>query len=285
LVQGQALFVIYFLPNIGRLAVEMAVYQDKTLGKQLASLFTVLADAFNPLGGSSLALQIAAPTVLDPFVALAQNKDWTGRPIYIENVNALDQEPGFKRSKDSATPWAKDFAGAINAIAGGTEYTPGGWSPTPDQIDYVIGQLTGGLGREAGKVASTAAAPFTGEELPPYKIPLVGRLYGNTGGASGQSVRFYERIRQANAAENEIKGRVRAGIAVADYLADHPGAIELAARGNVAERQVSALRKLRHDVVKADGPDTAGRVRDVNERMAAVMRGFNREAGSARMPR
>jgi hypothetical protein len=94
LVQGQALFVIYFLPNIGRLAVEMAVYQDKTLGKQLASLFTVLADAFNPLGGSSLALQIAAPTVLDPFVALAQNKDWTGRPIYIENVNAWTRSPG-----------------------------------------------------------------------------------------------------------------------------------------------------------------------------------------------
>lgn len=200
-----------FLRNIGRLAVEMAVYKDKTLGKQMTSLFTVLADAFNPLGGSSPALQIAAPTVLDPFVALAQNTDWTGRPIYIEHFNALDPEPGFKRSKDSATPWAKEFAEAINAVTGGTEYTPGAWSPTPDQIDYVIGQLTGGLGREAGKVAATAAAPFTGEELPPHKIPLVGRLYGNTGGASGQSERFYERIREANATENEIKGRVRDG--------------------------------------------------------------------------
>jgi hypothetical protein len=28
----------------------MAVYKDKTLGKQMASLFTVLADAFNPAG-------------------------------------------------------------------------------------------------------------------------------------------------------------------------------------------------------------------------------------------
>lgn len=127
-------------------------------------------------------------------------------------------------------------------------------------------------------MASTAAA-FTGEELPPDKVPLVGWLYGNTGGASGQSERFYEGIRQAYAAENEIKGWVMEGVGVADdYLTEHLGAIELAARGNLAERQVRTLRRLRHDVVRGDGPDTAGRVRAVNQRRAAMRRGFNREA-------
>jgi len=267
-----------FLPNIGRLAVEMAVYKDKTAGKQMVALFQVLADAFNPMGGSSPPMQIAAPTVLDPFVALAQNKDWTGKPIYIENRSSLDPKPGLQRSKDSATPWAKGVAEAINAITGGTKYTPGGWSPTPDQIDFVIGQLTGGIGREAGKVAATATAPFTGEELPPYKIPLVGRLYGSTAGHSGQSEKFYENITKANEVENEIKGRVRDGISVAGYLADHPGATSLAARGNVAERQVSALRKARHAVTMKGGTDEASKVRVINERIANVMRNFNREA-------
>jgi hypothetical protein len=268
-----------FLPNIGRLAVEMAVYKDKTVGKQMASLFTVLADAFNPLGGSSPPMQIIAPTVMDPFVALAQNKDWTGRPIYIENRNNLDPKPGLQRSKDSATPWAKGLAEAINAITGGTEYTPGGWSPTPDQIDYVIGQLTGGVGREAGKVASTAAAPFTGEELPAHKIPLAGRLYGSTSGTSGQSEKFYENITRANEAESEIKGRAKDGLSVAEYLRENPGAVELAVRGNAAEKQVGALRKMRRDAVKQGGPEATGRVRDLNERMAAVMRDFNNEVG------
>ena len=150
-----------FPPNIGRLAVEMAVHKDKTAGKQMVALFQVLADAFNPMGGSSPPMQIAAPTVLDPFVALAQNKDWTGKPIFIENRNSLDPKPGLQRSKDSATPWAKGVAEAINAITGGTKYTPGGCLRRPDQIDFVIGQLTGGIGREAGKVAATATAPFT----------------------------------------------------------------------------------------------------------------------------
>jgi len=267
-----------FLPNIGRLFVEGAVYKDKTVGTQLASLVTILADAFNPLGGSAPPLQIITPTVMDPFVALAQNKDWTGNPIYRENRNSLDPDPGFKRGKDSATPWAKLGAEMINTLTGGTEYVPGGWSPSPDQIDYVIGQLTGGVGREAGKVAATVAAPFTGEELPPYKIPLAGRLYGNTSGASGESQTFYANITRANEAENEIKGRQKDGQSLADYLSGAPHAVELAARGNVAERHAALLRKQRSEITKQDGPDKVAKVRELNTRLATVMRNFNKEA-------
>jgi hypothetical protein len=268
----------HFLPNIGRLMVEMAVYKDKTAGKQMASLFTVLADAFNPLGGSAPPMQIIAPTVMDPFVALAQNKDWTGKPIYVENFNSLNPQPGAERAKDSATPIAKGMADAINAATGGTKYVPGAWSPTPDQIDYVIGQLTGGVGREIGKLSSTVAAPFTGDELPAHKIPLLGRLYGSTAGASGQAERFYANIKRSNEAENEIKGRRKDGISVDDYLQDNPKAIELAARGNAAERQIRALRQMRSRIVEAGGDDATSKARQINERMATVMRNFNMQA-------
>ena len=265
----------HFLPNIGRLMVEMAVYKDKTLGKQMASLFTVLADAFNPLGGSAPPMQIIAPTVMDPFIALAQNKDWTGKPIYVENFNSLNPQPGSARAKDSATPIAKGMADIINSVTGGTKYVPGGWSPTPDQIDYVIGQLTGGIGREIGKLSSTIAAPFTGDELPAHKIPLLGRLYGSTAGATGQAGKFYENIKRANEVENELKGRRKDGIGVDDYLRENPKAVELAARGNAAERQIRALRQMRSRIVEAGGTDAAGKARQINERMATVMRGFN----------
>lgn len=269
-----------FLPNIGRLAVEMALYKDKTAGKQFASLFGVLANTFNPLGGSAPLLQVAMPTVVDPFVALAQNTDWTGKPIYRENLSGLDPDPGFKLAKDSATPIAKGVAEAINYITGGTDYTPGGWSPTPDQIDYLVGQLTGGVGRELGKATSTIAAPLTGEELPAYKIPLVGRLYGNTSGASGESQKFYENVTRANEAENEIKGRLKAGLSVADYLRENPAAMAMAAQGNAAERQASLLRSIRRGIVEQDPPDKAARVREINNQVAAVMRGFNRSAAA-----
>ena len=212
---------------------------------------------------------------MDPFIALAQNKDWTGKPIYVENFNSLNPQPGAARAKDSATPIAKGLADAINAVTGGTKYVPGAWSPTPDQIDYVIGQLTGGVGRELGKLSSTIAAPFTGDELPAHKIPLLGRLYGSTAGATGQAGKFYENIKRANEVENELKGRRKDGISVDDYLQDNPKAVELAARGNAAERQIRALRQMRSRIVEAGGDDAASKARQINERMATVMRGFN----------
>ena len=39
---------------------------------------------------------------------------------------------------------AKLIAKAIATISGGTANQPAAWSPTPDQIDSVIGQLKGG---------------------------------------------------------------------------------------------------------------------------------------------
>lgn len=128
-----------------------------------------------------------------------------------------------------------------------------------------------------GKATSTAAAPFTGDELPAYKIPLVGRLYGNTKGASSESQKFYENVTRANEAENEIKGRLKAGLSVADYLRENPAAMAMAAQGNAAERQASLLRKMRSGLVEQGGADKVARVREVNERIAAVMRGFNRQ--------
>ncbi len=39
---------------------------------------------------------------------------------------------------------AKLIAKAIDVISGDTANQPAAWRPTPDQIDYVIGQLKGG---------------------------------------------------------------------------------------------------------------------------------------------
>jgi hypothetical protein len=75
----------HVLPNVGRLAVEMmAGGRDHTPGAKLAKLLQVTLNAFNPMGGSQSLAQLVTPTVADSAVALAQNQDWTGRPIYRE---------------------------------------------------------------------------------------------------------------------------------------------------------------------------------------------------------
>lgn len=108
-------------------------------------------------------------------MALSENKDWTGKPIAKEDFSMLSPTPGFSRNKNTASDPAKWIGEAINTLSGGNKYVPGVASPTADQIDYLFGQVTGGVGREAGKVQQSVKALHTGEDLAPHKIPLVGR--------------------------------------------------------------------------------------------------------------
>lgn len=272
----------HVFPNIGRLAVEFAFGDDqKSLGSRLGDMLSILVDAFNPLGGAQNLGQMVSPTVIDPVVALMQNRDWTGRPIYREDFSDLDPTPGFTRTKDSASSVSRAMAEAINTITGGSEYRPGAWSPTPDQIDYVFGQLTGGLGRELIKVNQTLTSAVTGDELPPYKVPLMGRLYGNTRGTAGQSEQYYENLRQINEAERELKGRQRKGDAAEDFMQREPmtGVISLA---NQVDRRIRELRKERSELVEDKGPGYQTWVRDIDMRIAQAMAELNNEVTRVR---
>lgn len=268
-------------PNIGRLAVEFALGgPDKTAGKQLGKMLSVLVDAFNPLGGTQNLGQMVAPTVIDPVVALMQNRDWTGRPIYRENNSPLSPQPGTKMVKNSASTAGKGLATAINAITGGSEYRPGAWSPTPDQIDYVFGQLTGGLGRELLKANQVITAPFTGDEVPAYKIPLVGRLYGNTNGPAAHSEQFYENVKKLNEIEAEIKGRARHGEDTQAYRDSEPLS-GLVGAGNGYELLVSRLRKNRGIVVERASPGYQGQVKEIDKQIGEAMANLNRQVAKA----
>lgn len=274
----------HVFPNLGRKAVEMMMHDDPTkgVGSHIAEMLRITLDAFNPLGGSENLAQMVTPTPFDPAVALMMNRDWTGKPIYREDNSNLDPTPGHQRTKDTASAFSKAVSEALNKITGGTDYQPGAVSVTPDQIDYVIGQITGGLGREILKLENTITAPLTGDELPAYKIPLVGRLYGNTRGPANNAELFYEHVRELNQIENEIRGRARDGGDVAGYMAEEPLSA-LVGMGNAAENQIRKLRQYRAEVVRRAEPGYQDEVKRINEQMGEVMKMLNQEVRRAKM--
>jgi hypothetical protein len=214
----------HFLPNIGRKAVESVFGSNRiSAAKRFGGLLNTAINSFSPLGGGGFA-QIVTPTVADPIVSLWRNEDWTGKPIYREDYNKLAPTPGFSRTKDSATAWSKGMTEAINAITGGTKYTSGAWSPTPDQLDYIWGQIWGGTMREASKLEQTLEAPFSDEELPLYKVPLLSRLAGTASGGPAERERYYENVIRMNEHQAELKGIRSAGGNVSEYLKAHPEA-------------------------------------------------------------
>lgn len=266
-----------FLPSIGRIGTEFALGGGKHPGRYGARLLTVMLDTFNPLD-SSTPLQMLSPTVADPVAALAENKDFTGRSIALEDHNTLKPTPGHTRAKETASAVGKGLSWFFNAATGGTDYSPGGISWTPDQIDYFIGQLTGGVGRELLKAQQTLGALVTGEEVSWNKVPLAGRFYSDAGDKSALSTKFYENMRQIAEHGAEVDGRRQDKLDTKQYRAENPEA-KLAGKADAVMREISELRRSRRQALEKGDKV---RVKEAELRIRTRMEKFNAEVEAAR---
>ena len=263
------------LPTIGRLAAESVT--NGIMGRPIhgfqktSDLLGAFFGSLSPTGGAG-GIQEFAPTVLDPAVSLYTNRDWSGRKIYQEDRSSLDPTPGLSRTRDSATVWAKFAAKAINWATGGTDFTPGVYSPTPDAIDYLIGQATGGIGRETSKAAQVIQKMVGGDEVPVYKYPLGGRFAGSASGESAIRNRFYENITRANVAYNELEGRAKSHQEFSGYLLGNPAA-RFSKEGAKIMNTLNEIKKQKERLHEQGASHDA--VKLLNDRAVALMTRFN----------
>jgi len=274
-------------PNIGRLAAETLYdFISKGSAHPLDNAWKLLGavlNAFMPTGGSASLIQELSPTVTDPFLALEENMDWTGKPIYREDVNKLAPTPGFSRMRDGATIWSVAISRAMNWLTGGTEYTPGVISPAPEAIDYLISSATGGVGREVSKAVTTAQSFYTGEQLPVYKIPLAGRFIGSASSKEAAREKFYQNVKNINLAMEELKGRIKAGGEGSEaWRLRHPEA-GLASMATSVERAISELRKEKRRLVSTGASREMVRLRE--DQISGLMQRLNEQYEAIVHPR
>jgi hypothetical protein len=260
------------IPNTSRIITEFVLSGGKDPAKRVADMTSAFLDMFNPIGNAGWSAQTIAPTIADPLVALTENKDWTGKPIAREDFSNLDPTPGYTRAKETASWFSKNLSEFMNFASGGTKYQPGVFSPTPDQIDYLIGVATGGVGRELLKLEQTVTGAVTGEEVPTFKIPLAGRFFGDTKAAASEANKFYTNLKELNQHENEIKGRRENKGDAAGYIRDNPEA-RLVKTANRIERNVQELRKKRRDLVEKGASKEA--VKQVEAQITVQMKRLN----------
>ncbi len=266
------------LPNIGRIVSDMIMTKGKNPGDKLANLLMAFIDSTNPLG-SSTPTQTLSPTITDPVVALAENKDFTGRQIAKQDASPLAPTPGFRRPKDKASTVSRLLAEGIDRATGGTGYTPGLISPTPDQIDYVFGVLTGGVGRELNKAYQFTESAVKGEDVPEYKKPIVGRFFGSTVEAITVQTMFWDNIKELNAHELEVKGRMKDDIDTTEYFKNNPDATMWRAANRV-QGLVTKMLAQRRDVEfdkKLSEKKRTEQLKQIDADMQALMVQFNKD--------
>jgi hypothetical protein len=276
LVDGTYMTVPYplgynLLPNSGRIVMDFMIRGGRDAGKHMTSLMSAMMNSLNPLGSSGFALQTMMPTAIDPVVALAENKDSFGRPIYRPD-RATAPTPGYTRSRDTASTLGKGLAEFLNWASGGTKYQKGSISPTGDEVDFLAGQVGGGLYREISKAVKAVGAQSTGEALAPYQRPIVSRFYGETGSPAAVSQTFYNNVTRMTDHENEIKGRMKNREDVEGYLNDNPDA-RLWKRANTIENKINELNKRKRMFIERGFPKE--RVQAVDAQKTMLMQRFN----------
>ena len=260
------------IPALSRRSIEFLMSGGEKPAEQVVGMMGMFADAFNPIGSAGLSAQTLSPTVADPAIALGENRDFAGREIYTEDYNSLDPTAGYERNRRGASVVGDAIARAIDYATGGDGYTRGALSPTADAVDFLIGQATGGVGREILKVTATTEALITGEDLPNYKIPIVGRMIGDANEEAAVSRRFYEGIKEMNQYKRALDKMEDQGKDVTPYLADNPEA-EFAYDAQSYESDISELRKLKRQLEDEDAP--RDEIDAVTEEMQMLMNEFN----------
>lgn len=102
---------------------------------------------------------------------------------------------------------SKWIAEAINNLSGGSKYSSGVFSPTADQTNYLVGQLTG-RGRAGARQSGTVdqGNRYRGR-FAAAQDSAAGRPLRKLGGAVQPGHAFYANIKRINEVEAEIKGR------------------------------------------------------------------------------
>ena len=248
---------------MGREMADMVIHPENFV-RHAQNLIMQPISGFNPLGGAGNYIQTMMPAILDPIVGLLQNRDAFGRPIAKEDFDKSKPTPGYTRVKEGASTFGKGVSYGINYATGGGKYGIGAFSPTPDQVDYVLGQITGGVGREAMKTLSVGGAALdivTGaprEELPWYKVPVAGKVYGNVNEAPNVKAQIYDAKTKVAELKYEHTQMVKAGEreAASAFLAEHPE-IKLASRIDATLKEEAELRKMRLAAREKDDPVAA----------------------------
>jgi len=265
------------LPSSGRIVMQFMLNGGRNPGKYSVSLLSSIMNSFNPLGNSGFSTQTIMPTVIDPLVALGENKDSFGRPISRLD-RATAPTPGYTRSRETSTALGKGIAEFLNWASGGDKYVKGRISPTGDDVDFLAGQVGGGLYREVSKAGKAISSIFTGEEVPSYRRPIVGRFIGETGSNASISQTFYENVTRLTDYENTVKGLRKDKLPTKQYLEDNPEA-KLWPRANGVENQINMLNKQKRMLTERNAPKE--RIKAIEDKKARIMKQFNDQVKKA----
>lgn len=278
--------------NAGRLLSDAMFRDDPRNAAEYSWAFVnTMMDAFSPLGETASMGQLIAPSIADPVLQLAENKSFTGAPVYKSAERGFgppDPKPAYTRHFDSTPSIWKQASRTLNDITGGDKQKPGLVNIEPDILKHIAWTLTGGPGRTVDQAVDSLQAGARGVEMTPNRLPLASRFYGANDDRQRERVYYDDkkRVEQAKASFDYFNKNGRRDLAreVAEELGngDYSEGLKMM-RGHKGSS--AALKKInsqiKREMERADsGEDRAEQLKALRKRRTEMMsRTVNRDDG------
>lgn len=269
--------------NAGRLLSDAIFRKNPRNASEYGwSIAGVFLDAFSPLGASPSLGQLIAPSVLDPALQVAENKSFTGAPVYKSadrGFGKTDPKPAYTRHFESTPDVWIGASKLLSDATGGDSVKPGAIDISPDVLKHVFYTMTGGPGRTLDQAIDTAQGGGRGREFSVNRVPLASRFYGANDDAQRERAYYDDRKRVLDAKQTfdyyMKNGRAEEARKVAAELGDGDPAkgrkkmLEFSA----AEKSVRKINgSIRQELARDDdGEATAEQLRALRQRRVRVM--------------
>jgi len=237
----------------------VAVAFGREPGKASANVVHAVLESTVPIYDRDW-LNMVAPTVLDPFIDIADNKNFFGGQIMPQNDFEDYVRPESDKYWKSVNPFFLTMAKGMNQATGGSDTTSGLVDISPEALEYMFDHFTGAAGAFINRSITTAANPA--DAFAENKVPFLRKMYGaNTRFyASDQYQAATERVEAYTQALSRID-RQQYGpysdfrSARNEFIDDNEKIASLAPLHEATEKRLRRAYKMRRQTMEGDLPD------------------------------
>lgn len=273
----------HIFSNAGRLVSDAIFRKNPRNASEYGwSVANLLMGAFSPLGTASTMGQLIAPSLVDPILQVAENKSFTGGPVYKSadrGFGKSDPKPAYTRHFESTPELWKSASKTLNDMTGGDRVKPGLVNIEPDILGHIFYTMTGGPGRTLVQAVDTANTSARGESVTVNRVPMVSRFYGTNDDRQRERV-FYDERKRATDAKTQFDYFMKSGRQelAREVLTDLGGGDAAAGRKKMrdisnADKQVRKINGEMRRKMEAqdDGQAQAEQLRALRQRRMRVM--------------
>lgn len=243
---------------------------------QMSGILNVMADNFSPIGGfeavkdqktgdlavASTLFKTVMPSLMRPGFSVVVNSNFMGAPIAREPFQG-DKSPAPRAYdfKPGTADYAVKLAELMNEWSGGNKARPGDIDVSPEHIQYLIGEYSGGAGRFVSDVTDMTSKAVKGksEDIDFSKAPFV-RSFFSTDSRSDA----YSRYREISTRVAYLKDEKKAGV---------PTDPKYRAIARTVEDAEDKLKEERGKRKKAYARGDMAEVRRIQDKETAIIKG------------